>query len=139
MQIFDPDIDQDFYLIPTISSFVESLETTSDASANLKKQEGDYFDTLFSYSLNYDKRNQSYQPSDGYKSSFYQSLPIYSEDLSIENSYQFSKYHSTDNNMVFSYLLYTKAVNALSDDDVRISKRVFIPSKKIITISYSKN
>tara|TARA_B100001123_G_scaffold257191_2_gene286736 strand:- start:262 stop:696 length:435 start_codon:yes stop_codon:yes gene_type:complete len=33
--------------------------------------------------------------------------------------------------MVFSYLLYTKAVNALSDDDVRISKRVFIPSKKI--------
>ena len=38
---------QDFYLIPTISSFVESLETTSDASANLKKQEGDYFDTLF--------------------------------------------------------------------------------------------
>ena len=122
---------KDIYFSPEISNYYESLTTSSTASETKKKQEGSYIDSYFSYGLSLNRLNQNFQPSDGYKSSFYQSLPLYSEDLTVENSYQFSKYHSTENNMVFSYLLYTKAVNALSDDDVRISKRVFIPSKKI--------
>ena len=122
---------KDVYFSPEISNYYESLTTSSTASASKIKQEGDYIDSYFSYGLTLNRLNQNFQPSDGYKSSFYQSLPIYSEDLSIENSYQFSKYHSFENDMVFSYLLFSKAVNALSGDDVRVSKRVFIPTKKL--------
>jgi len=122
---------QDFYLAPTISSFFESLETNSDASANLKKQEGDYFDTLFSYSLNYDKRNQSYQPSDGYKSIFSQSLPLIADNQSIVNSYEYSVYHEFIDDMVGNITLYTKAINSLNDEDVRYSKRLYLPSRRL--------
>ena len=122
---------QDFYLIPTISSFVESLETTSDASANLKKQEGDYFDTLFSYSLNYDKRNQSYQPSDGYKSTFTQSLPLVADNQAIVNAYEYSVYHEFIDDMVGNITFYTKAINSINDEDVRYSKRLYLSGRRL--------
>ena len=40
---------EDFYISPNISSYYESLKTSSSASANLKKQKGTYFDTDFDY------------------------------------------------------------------------------------------
>ena len=122
---------QDFYLIPTISSFVESLETTSDASANLKKQEGDYFDTLFSYSLNYDKRNQSYQPSDGYKSIFTQTLPLVADNQTIVNAFEYSVYHEFIDDMVGNITFYTKAINSIKDEDVRYSKRLYLSGRRL--------
>ena len=122
---------KDVYFSPEISNYYESLTTSSSASASKKKQKGNYIDSYFSYGLTLNKLNQNFQPSEGYKSAFYQSLPIYSEDLSIVNSYQFSKFHSLQNDVVFSYSLFTRAVNSLSGEDVRISKRVFLPSKKL--------
>ena len=67
---------EDFFIEPSVTVNYETLETASSASSLLKKQEGDYFDALVSYSLQYDKRDQLYQPSDGYISTFYQSLPL---------------------------------------------------------------
>ena len=122
---------QDFYLAPTISSFIESLETNSDASANLKKQEGDYFDTLFSYSLSYDKRNQSYQPSDGYRSVFSQSLPLIADNQSVINSYEYSVYHEFIDDMIGNVTLYTKAINSINSEDVRYSKRLYASSRRL--------
>ena len=68
------------------------METSSTASTLLKKQEGDYYDLVFSYGLYYDKRNQTFSPTDGYSSNFNQELPVFSNNYSIKNSYEYKVY-----------------------------------------------
>ena len=106
------------------------LETSSSASAIKKKQEGDYFENLISYTLTLNKLDQNFQPSDGHITKFSQTLPIYSDDLSIENSFTAAKYHSVNESLIFSGKLYLRAVNSI-DDNVRVSKRVYIPSSRL--------
>ena len=122
---------EDFYISPSIYAFHETLETNKNASKNLKKQEGSYSDLFFDYELTYDKRNQAYQPTEGFQSSFNQKLPLYSQNYSIVNGYTFSSYHKLAKEMVGSFSLYTKAVNALSDENVRVSERLQIPGNKL--------
>ncbi len=122
---------EDLYFSPQISTYYEDVETSAKASAAKKKQEGDYFDSEFTYGLTLNRLNQNYQPTSGFKSKFIQTLPMYSEDWTVRNSYEFSKYLSTNNDTVFAFNFFVKAVNALSSDDVRITKRVFIPGKKL--------
>ncbi len=122
---------QNVYFSPEISNYYESLTTNSSASAAKKKQDGDYLDSYFNYGLSLNKLNQNYQPTDGYRSAFYQSIPLYSEDYSIANKYTFSRYHSLTNDMILSYSIYAQAVNSLSSEDVRVTKRVYIPQRKL--------
>ena len=122
---------KDIFFTPSISTYFESLETSSKASATKKKQEGDYFDTNFTYSLTLNKLNQNFQPSDGFKSSFYQSLPLLADDQSILNSYEYSTYTKLVNDSVLSLVFMARSVNSIDDDDVRISNRIFIPSRKL--------
>ena len=122
---------KDIFFTPSISTYFESLETSSKASATKKKQEGDYFDTNFTYSLTLNKLNQNFQPSDGFKSSFYQSLPLLADDQSILNSYEYSAYTKLVNDSVLSLVFMARSVNSIDDDDVRISNRIFIPSRKL--------
>ena len=121
---------QDIFFSPEISMYYESLTTSSKASNAKKKQEGDYFDTNFSYSLNLNKLNQNFQPTDGYRSTFSQSLPILADDKSISNAYEYANYTKLRNETVFSFIFFAKSINNF-DDDVRISKRIFIPSRKL--------
>ena len=120
----------DFYVNLDISTYYEKLETASTASSYKKKQEGDYLENLFKYNLTYNKLDQNFQPTDGYKISFNQVLPIYSDDLSIENTINLSKYHSVSDNLILSGKFFFKSVNSI-DDDVRVSRRVYIPSSKL--------
>ena len=76
------------------------------------------------------KLDQNFQPTDGYKFGFSQVLPIYSDDLSITNILDYSKYYSATDNLIFSGKLFFKAVNSI-DDDVRVSRRIYIPSSKL--------
>ena len=121
---------QDIFFSPSISTYYESLTTSNLASAAKKKQEGDYLDTNFSYNLSLNKLNQNFQPSSGYKSSFFQSIPIVADDDSFVNSYEYSLYSKLENETVLSFIFFAKAINSL-DGDVRVSKRVFIPSRKL--------
>ena len=121
---------QDIFFSPEISMYYESLTTSSKASNAKKKQEGDYFDTNFSYSLNLNKLNQNFQPTDGYRSTFSQSLPILADDKSISNAYEYANYTKLKNETVFSFIFFAKSINNF-EDDVRISKRIFIPSRKL--------
>ena len=121
---------EDFYVNLDVSAYYEKLETTSTASSVKKKQEGDYLENLLSYSLTLNKLDQNYQPTDGHKLSFKQVLPIYSDDLSIGNTINLSKYHSVSDNLIFSGKFFFRAVNSI-DDDVRVSRRVYIPSSKL--------
>ena len=123
---------EDFYVKPQFSLYYETLDTASTASSLLKKQEGDYLDALFSYSLQLDKRDQSYQPTDGYLSTFYQSLPLNVEDnQTVVNSYEIKNYYEYFDDLVASISVFTKAANSLGEDDVRISDRLYLPSRKL--------
>ncbi len=117
----------DFFVNLDISAYYEKLETTSTASAQKRKQEGDYLENLISYNLILNKLDQNFQPTDGHKISFNQVLPLYSDDLSVENTLRLSKYNSISDNLILSGRLFLKSVNSI-DDDVRVSRRVYIPS-----------
>jgi len=119
----------DLFFRPTLRTTYEELTTNSSASTNLKKQEGTYFTTNIGYSLDYDKRNQRFQTSDGYQSKFTQSIPLISESNTLLNGYQFDTYHTFDT-MTSSLGLYLRAVTGLSDD-VRISERLNLPRKRL--------
>ncbi|MBD1145517.1 outer membrane protein assembly factor BamA [Pelagibacterales bacterium SAG-MED34] len=120
----------DLYVNLDISAYYEKLETSSTASDHKKKQEGDYLENLFTYNVKMNKLDQNYQPSQGYMVSFNQELPIYSDDLSIGNTINLSKYHSVSDNLILSGKLFLKSVNSI-DDDVRVSRRIYIPSKNL--------
>ena len=120
----------DVIFSPKLSLFYEKLDTNQDASANLKKQEGEYVDSSFAYGFDLDKRNQRFQTSDGYRSRFNQSIPILTEDTAFFNSYEFTTFHQIAD-MVTRLSIQGSAINALGDEDVRISKRLYIPSKKL--------
>ena len=122
---------KDLYFYPSISILSENLTTTADASANYKKQEGSYFDALFNYSVTYDKRNSAYQPTDGYRSSWSQNLPVISDNPTIMNGYEITSYKEIIDDMVFSAGFYTRVINTIGDNDVRVSKRLFIPKTKL--------
>ena len=121
---------EDFYVNLDVSAYYEKLETTSTASAQKRKHEGDYIENLFSYNLTLNKLDQNYQPTDGHKISFNQVLPIYSDDLSVENTLSLSKYNSISDNLILSGKFFFKSVNSI-DDDVRVSRRVYIPSSRL--------
>lgn len=122
---------EDTFFSPKLFISSETLETTSSASASYKKQEGSYFDTSFGYGLTLDKRNSAYQPSSGFYSSWYQQLPIVSENQTIINGYQLTGYKEFADDMIVSTGIYTRAINSLSNDDVRVSKRLYAPSSRL--------
>ena len=120
----------DFFVNLDLSTYYEKLETSSTASNHKKKQEGDYFENLLAYKLVVNKLDQNYQPTEGFRVGFEQILPIYSDDLSIENTLNYSKYFSVTDNLILSTKFFLKTVNSI-DDDVRVSRRVYIPSNKL--------
>ncbi len=128
----------DVYFSPTFNNYLETLKTSSAASDAKKKQKGDYFDSTFSYGLTLNKLNQNFQPSSGFINSFYQTIPIYSDDYSIENEYSFAKYYSPNENAIVSIKFLANSINSLAGDDVRISKRLFLPNKRLRGFEYGK-
>ena len=123
---------EDFYFSPKLSISSEKLTTTALASANYKKQEGSYFESLFNYSLSYDKRDSSYRPKNGFVSTFLQEIPLVSNEYSIINGYQITGYKELFNESVFKVGLFTRTINSLiSDEDVRVSKRLYLPERRL--------
>ena len=122
---------ENFYFSPEIDFSLEDLETNNNASTSLKKQEGNYNDLYFNYSLALDTRNSSYNPSSGNRFIFYQELPMSSTNNEIVNSLTLSKYIPFSDDIVGKSSFYFKAINSLDGSDVRISKRAKIPSYRL--------
>ena len=121
----------DLFVNLELSNYYEDLETSSTANSIVKKQEGNYFENLITYSISYNKLNQNFQPSDGFISKFSQTLPLYSDDLSFENKLTVSSYHSISDNLILSAKFYLNTINSFEDDNVRVSKRVYVPSARL--------
>ena len=113
------------------STYYEKIETNSTASARQKKQEGNYFDTFLNLDLNYDKRNQKFQTSDGFYSRYSISMPIISESNTLTNSYDYKIYSELYEQNVSTASFFFMAANSLTNDDIKLSERLYVPSKKL--------
>ncbi len=122
---------QDLFFTPLIVFEAEDLTTDSTASDALKKQDGNYNTIELDYSFLYDKRDQSFRPTDGYFSRFNQTLPLVSNDYSLSNTYNFKAYHKITENTVSNLSFHISAINSLDGGDVRVSDRVYLSSRKL--------
>ena len=92
--------------------------------------DGDYFNADFAYGISLDKRNQSFQPTEGYLTSFYQSLPLIQDSSSLKNTYNLSAYRDFSDDVIGAMKFQVRAVHGI-DSDVRLSNRLFMSSRKL--------
>ncbi len=109
----------------------DDLRTLDSASASLKKQSGNFSEIAGVYGFKYDKRNRTFMPTSGSVTSFSQTLPIYADKRYISNDFSTSYYKSFSDNIIGAGKLFVSSVNGIGDDDVRLSKRKFISSKRL--------
>jgi len=121
----------DLFVKMGFSSYVETIKTDTSASASIKKQKGSFFDTYINYTLDYDKRDQKFRTSNGYRSRFTQSVPVLSESFALKNSYNFKVYGEWLDENVASFGFFANGINSLTGKDVKLSDRLFVPSIKL--------
>ncbi|WP_440651322.1 outer membrane protein assembly factor BamA [Candidatus Pelagibacter sp. HIMB1495] len=122
---------EDFKLGLSTRSFYEKIETDSTASTRQQAQEGNYWDTFFNTRFDYDKRNQKYKTDDGIRSIYTLDLPIISDNYTLTNSYSFQKFTSLYDNNVSTFGFFIEAANSIKNDDIKLTERLFLPSKKL--------
>ena len=123
---------QNIFLSPEIDFLIEDLETSDKASNILKKQEGSYTDLYFNYSINQDLRDKRFRTESGYVTTFSQELPLISDNSELSNAFEITNYKklSSTSDMVGKISFLGKTITGLSDD-VRISKRLNVPSYRL--------
>ena len=112
-------------------SFAEKIETNSSASTRLKAQEGNYWDSFVNLDFDYDKRNQKYKTTDGFRSSYNVNLPVISDNNTLTNSYTYSYFSELYEDNISKISFFARTANSLSNDDVKLSERIFLPSRKL--------
>ena len=70
------------------------------------------------------------RPTEGYRVSFTQSLPIVQDTSSIMNGINFSAYHDFSEDVIGSFKFFARTINGIGED-VRVTDRLFIPSQKL--------
>ncbi len=113
------------------SNFYEKMTTNSTASVRQRKQEGNYWDSFLNLNFDFDKRNKKYQTTDGFRSRYFIDLPIISDTNTLGNTYNFNFFTELYENNRSNFSIYLKSVDSISNDDVKLSERVFLPSSKL--------
>ncbi len=119
------------FFSPKFTNYFEDLTTSSKASENLKKQSGNYFESKFSYALDFDKRNKRYQTTDGTRTVLIQSIPLVSDEYAVLNGFESEKWMKFKNDMVTNFGIYGRAINSFNDEDVRVTDRLSLPRNKL--------
>jgi len=118
------------YVSPNITLAFDDLKVTDTASSSMKKQAGNFTELKFGYGIEKDNRDRSFMPTSGSLVSFHQGLPLYSDQASIYNSFYYTKYHLFTENVIGALKFYGANVIAI-EDDVRLSNRLHIPSRRL--------
>ena len=113
------------------NSFYEKIETNSSASARQKSQAGNYWDTFLNLDLDYDKRNQKFKTTDGFRSFYATNLPVISENNSFTNTYIFTYFEELYQDNVTKLSFFAKSSNSLTNDDIKLSERIFLPAHRL--------
>ena len=109
----------------------DDLKTDSTASDSIKKQSGTFDEVAANYGFTFDKRNRAFMPTSGSIISFGQSVPIYADKSFIANNFRSSFYNQINENVVGAAKIYLSTVNALGSDDVRLSKRKGLSTRRL--------
>ena len=110
---------------------IEKISVDSSASARQKKQDGNYFDSFVGLDFFYDKRNQKYQTTSGFFSGYNLSMPILSDTNTLTNAYNYKIFKELYENNVSTFSFLFKGASSISDDDIKLSERLFIPGKRL--------
>ncbi len=121
---------QNIYLSPSLSATYEDVSAQSSASKQIRDMAGNFTNIDFEYGIAVDKRDQAFQPTDGYRTNFIQSLPLIQDSSSILNGFDSSSYHAFSEDLVGSAKFSLRTIHGV-DDDVRLSNRLFIPQNRL--------
>jgi len=121
----------DFYLGIGTSNFYEKIETNSTASARQQTQEGNYWDSFLKLNFNYDKRNQRFQTSSGFKSYYSIDMPIVSDTNTLKNYFNHSYYFDIFEKNISSISFYFETANSINNKNIKLSERINIPSRRL--------
>ena len=113
------------------SNFYEEIDTNDTASARQKLQAGSYWDTFLNLDFEYDKRNQKFQTSSGFRSFYSTDLPLISETNTLKNFYNHSYYFDLFDRNISSISMYFETANSLNNKDIKLSERIKIPSSRL--------
>ena len=120
------------------SNYYEKIETNSTASTRQKSQEGDYYDSFLSLNFDYDNRNQKFQTSKGFRSYYSIDIPVISKTNSLSNSYDYNYYTELYDQNISTFSFFLKNTMSITGDDIKLSERLYIPSKKLRGFERSK-
>ena len=120
------------------STYLEKIETSSKASTKMKKQKGNYFDTFVDFNFDYDQRNQKFQTSDGFRSMFSTSIPAISETYTLTNTYTYKYFTELYDDNISTFSVFLKAANSIKNEDVKLSERLYVPSKRLRGFEFGK-
>ena len=122
---------EDFKLGVETSAYLERIETDSTASARQKTQEGNYFDNYLNFSFDYDKRNQKYKTTDGFRSVYKLNLPIISDNNTLTNTYDYKVYSELFEENISSLSMSFSASTSITGDNIKLSERLYVPQRKL--------
>ena len=114
-----------------LNASYDDLRTQGNASDALKKQDGTFNDLTATYGFSFDKRDRAFMPTSGSIINFSQSLPVYSDKPAISNLFKSSFYKTLSENLVGASKFYLSSINGLSDEDVRLSSRKGLSTKRL--------
>ena len=114
-----------------LSASYDDLQTDNTASANLKKQAGTFGEIAGQYGFSFDTRDRVFNPSKGSIVRLNQSLPLIADKPYIQNTFSGSFYKSISEDFVWATKFYLNTINGLDNEDVRLSKRVGLSTKRL--------
>ena len=121
----------DIFFSPSLELSFDDLKVDSTASSSLKKQAGSFVDFSLGYGIEKDTRDRSFMPTSGSVIGFRQGVPLYiDEQASVFTRISANKYHAFSDDFIGAIKFYAAGIVAV-EDDVRISKRLHIPSKRL--------
>ncbi|MDC2980221.1 outer membrane protein assembly factor BamA [Candidatus Pelagibacter sp.] len=110
---------------------IEKIDVDASASTKQKKQDGSYFDSFIGLDFFYDKRNQKYQTTSGFFSNYNVSMPILSDTNTLTNFYSYKIFKELYENNLSTFSFLFQGAHSLSDDDIKLSERLYIPGRKL--------
>ena len=109
----------------------DDLQTDASATDALKKQSGTFNEIAGNYDFSFDSRNRAFNPTDGSIFTIGQSLPFYADKSSISNFLSFNSYKALSDDVIGSGKFFLATINGLGSDDVRLSKRKSLSSRRM--------
>ena len=122
---------KDLFTTLGLHASYDDLQTDDTASDSLKKQNGAFTDLSGKYGIKRDNRDRAFNPTKGSVITFAQSLPLVADKPYLQNTFSGSFYKSFSDDIVGSTKFFVSSVDGLDNEDVRLSKRIGLSSRRL--------